>query len=101
MAYEGTATLSVGDGLGGTLAESATDIELGNMGKSSPVDPTAEVALGGLLTAIDATTEDPAYDYDKRIAAAEAAYRRATTPKTVSRPVSASFSVSGAVTAAG
>lgn len=60
--YTGTVRVAVGDGLGGTLAESVTDVELGNMGKSSPVDPTTEVSLGGFLTALDATTEDPTYD---------------------------------------
>lgn len=62
VTYEGIATVALGDDLGGSLAESVTLVELGNMGKSSPIDPTTEVALGGFVTPLDATTEDPTYD---------------------------------------
>lgn len=60
--YEGTATLSLGDGLGGTVDSVATDIELGNMGKASPVDPTPEVVLAGFLAPLGGTV-DPAYSF--------------------------------------
>ena len=52
VAYEGTAT----------VAGTETEIELGNMGKSSPVDPTTEVELPGSLVPLDQVTEDPAYE---------------------------------------
>lgn len=52
VAYEGVATV------GGT----ATEIELGNMGKSSPVDSTTEVDLPGSLVPLEEVTGDPAYD---------------------------------------
>jgi hypothetical protein len=51
VAYEGVATV------GGT----ETEIEVGNMGKSSPIDPTVEVVLPGSLVPIEEVTEDPAF----------------------------------------
>lgn len=148
VAYAGTAVV------GGV----ETSIELGNMGKSAPVDPTTEVALPGTLVPVADVVDDPAYDvslvrtamqtvpiavnrsqkdaaarllkaesraaavllrkqqhaagkgkgaaralaaaeknYDRRIARAQAAFERATTPKTVTRPVGVDYSVSGTV----
>ena len=52
VAYEGTAT----------VAGTVTEIELGNMGKSSPIDPTTEVDLPGSLVPLADATEDPAFD---------------------------------------
>lgn len=53
VVYEGTAVV------GGT----ETLIELGNMGKSAPVDPTTEISLpGSLLLTADAVA-DPAYEF--------------------------------------
>lgn len=135
-----------------------TEIELGNLGKGAPVDPTTEVALPGSLVPAAEVVDDPAYDislvrkslqtvpiavnrtqkdaaarllkaktkaaatllrkqeraagkgkgaakalaaaeksYDRRLARAQAAYLRATTPKTVTRPVGVDYSVSGTV----
>jgi hypothetical protein len=59
--YEGTATLSLDDGLG-NVYDAVTDIELGNMGKSSPVDATAEVPLAGFLAPLGGTV-DPTYSF--------------------------------------
>jgi hypothetical protein len=161
VVYEGTVTLD-GDGLDGTVYTAATQIELGNMGKSSPIDSTTEVALNGFVAPLESLVEDPTYTvsvdrksievvqiavhkaqkdaaarllaaqtkaadrllkkqthaaegrhadkaiaaahraYDKRIAAAKAAYTRATTPKTISRPVTVNVPVvTGSVTAIG
>lgn len=52
VAYEGTAT----------VAGTETEIELGNLGKSAPVDPTTEVELPGSLVPIEEVADDPAYD---------------------------------------
>lgn len=52
VVYEGTAT----------VAGVVTEIELGNMGKSAPVDPTTEVDLGGVLVAAADVVEDPAFE---------------------------------------
>lgn len=52
VTYEGTATI---DG-------TATEFSLGNMGKSSPVDPTTEVALAGSLVPAAEVTTDPAFE---------------------------------------
>lgn len=60
--YEGTATLSLGDGLGGTVSSPVTDIEIGNMGRGSAVDPTTDVPLAGFL-APQGGTVDPAYSF--------------------------------------
>lgn len=148
VAYTGTALI------GGV----ETVIELGNMGKSAPVDPTTEVALPGSLVPSADVVDDPAYEvslarkaletvpiavnrsqrvaaarllkaesraaavllrkqqhaagkgkgaakalaaaernYDRRIARARAAFERATTPKTVTRPVGVDYAVSGTV----
>lgn len=57
----GTASLALVDTLGGTSYAVDTDIELGNMGKSSPIDPTTEVSLGGFLTPLESAVEDPTY----------------------------------------
>ena len=59
--YQGTATLTLDDGAGHTYA-AATDIEVGNMGKGSPVDRTAEVVLTGFL-APQAGPVDPTYSF--------------------------------------
>lgn len=60
--YEGTATLALGDGAGGTLASAVTDLDLGNMGKGR-VDPTTEVPLEGFLVPTDSIVEDPTYTF--------------------------------------
>jgi len=52
VTYEGTATI---DG-------TETEFSLGNMGKSSPVDPTTEVPLAGSLVPAADVTEDPAFE---------------------------------------
>lgn len=57
----GTASLSLADALGGTVATVATGIELGNMGNGSPIDPTTEVGLGGFLTPLPEAVQDPTY----------------------------------------
>lgn len=148
VVYEGTAT----------VAGTVTEIELGNMGKSAPVDPTTEVVLPGALVPAADVVEDPSYAislertslqtvaiavhrgerdaaakkqrreekaaavllrkqqkaaghgkgaakalakaqraYEKKIAHAQAAYDRATAPKTVTRPVGEDYAVSGTV----
>ena len=157
--YEGTATLSLDDGAGHVYT-AATGLEIGNMGKGSAVDPTAQVVLAGFLAPRGGTV-DPTYSfsvnrkafetvpiavnraqhdaaakllkrqtkaaaqlqkkqvkaakakhsakavaaadraYAKRLAAAQAAYDRATTPMSVTRPVSHNFSVGGSVPVAG
>ena len=153
--YEGSVTLGLGDGT--TVAPVTTDVEIGNMGQGSPVDPTAEVVVPGFLAPLDAVTTDPTYtislsrkalevvpiavnrtvhdaadkvlktqvkaaaqlqkkqlkaarskhsakavaaakrSYAKRVAAAQAAHDRATTPKTVTRPVSHRYDVQGSI----
>lgn len=59
--YEGTATLSLGDGSGEEAYSADTDIEIGNMGVGSPVDPTTEVPLAGFVVPLDSVVEDPTY----------------------------------------
>jgi len=59
--YHGEVTLALGDGLGATPYSAQTDIEIGNMGNSSPVDPTTEVALAGFVVPLGAVVEDPTY----------------------------------------
>jgi len=153
--YEGSVTLELGDGT--TVDPTSTDVEIGNMGQGSPVDPTTEVVIPGFVLPLDAVTTDPTFtisldrkalevvpiavnrtvhdaadkllkeqvkaaaqlqkkqlraakskhsakavaaakrSYDKRIAAAQAAHDRATTPKTVTRPVSHQFDVPGSI----
>jgi hypothetical protein len=160
VVHEGTASLALVDTTGETSYGVETAIELGNMGKSSPIDPTTEVDLGGLLTPLENATEDPTYvisidrlalevvqiaahrsqvkaaarqlkaqtkaadrqllkqakaakrkhaakalvaaqrAHDKRIAAAQVRYERATGPKSVTRPVSHNFTVTGSVAVA-
>ena len=134
-----------------------TEIGLGNMGKSSPIDPTTEVALIGFLSPLE-VDEDPTYtvtltrkslqevqvgashaetkaaarllkkqlkaaaqlekkqlkaahakhsekaaaaakaSHDRRVAAAQRAYAKATSPKTILRPVGVAITpVSGSV----
>jgi len=58
--HVGLATLARGDVDAGTAQSVDTEVELGNMGKGSPVDPTTEVSLGGFLTPLD-STDDPTY----------------------------------------
>lgn len=150
VTYEGAAV----------LAGTETLIELGNMGRSAPVDPTAEVMLPGSLVLATDVVEDPAYavtlvrksletvqiavgkaqkdaaarllkqetkaaaallrkqekiagkirgkgaekalaaaqrTFDRKIDAARARYLRATTPKTVTRPVGVDYTVTGSV----
>jgi len=70
--YEGDVTLALGDGLGGTPFSAETPFEIGNMGTSSPVDPTTEVALAGFLAPLDAVGEDPTYDVSLERKALEA-----------------------------
>lgn len=156
--YEGTATLALGDGAGGTVTSAVTDVDLGNMGKGR-VDPTTEVALEGFLAPTDSVVADPTYTlsverkalevvqiaagrsakdaaaellaaqtrlaaqvqskqlkaakakhsvkavaaarrgYAARVAAAQAAYDRATAPTSVVRPVSHLVTVTGVVSA--
>lgn len=155
--HVGTASLALVDTLGGTSYGVDTEIELGNMGKSSPIDPTTEVSLGGFLTPLESVVEDPTYaisldrkslqvvqvaphksqeaaaarllkaqtkaadqllkkqtkaakgknaakvlaaaqrTHDKRIATAQAQYDRAVAPKSVTRPVSENYTVTGSV----
>jgi hypothetical protein len=59
--YQGTATLALADGLGATVASATTDVEIGNMGHGSPVDPTTEVPLAGFLVPLDVVATDPTY----------------------------------------
>jgi hypothetical protein len=59
--HVGTASLALVDTVGGTSYGVDTEIDLGNMGNSSPVDPTTEVSLGGFLTPLENVTEDPTY----------------------------------------
>jgi hypothetical protein len=59
--YEGGITLAVGDGIGGTAYASTTEVEIGTMGLRSPVDPTTEVPLEGVLVPLDEVVEDPTY----------------------------------------
>lgn len=159
--HVGTASLSLVDTPSGTSYGVDTEVELGNMGMSSPIDPTTEVDLGGFLTPLENAVEDPTYvisldrkslqvvqvavarsqeaaaakllksetkaatrlfkkqakaakgkhadkvlaaaqrTYDKRIAVAQAKYVRATTPKSVTRPVSVNHTVTGSVAQAG
>jgi hypothetical protein len=159
--HVGLVTLARADADAVTLSSVATEIGLGNMGKSSPIDPTTEVSLGGFLTPLEDAVVDPTYEislnrksiqtvtiavhraekaaaahkqkrqekaaalllkqqtkaahgkhserllsaaqrtYDKRVARAEAQYARATTPKTISRPVAEHVSMSGTISAAG
>lgn len=63
VAYDGTATLALGDGLGGSVASAVTDVELGNMGRGGHVDPTAEVPLNGFLVPTASVVEDPTYAF--------------------------------------
>lgn len=63
VAYDGTATLALGDGLGGSVASAVTDIELGNMGRGGHVDPTTQVVLNGFLVPTDSVVEDPTYTF--------------------------------------
>lgn len=56
----GTVSLALVDTAGGETYGADTDIELGNMGKSSPVDPTTEVVLAGFLSPL-AAIDDPTY----------------------------------------
>ncbi|HEX2893015.1 MAG TPA: hypothetical protein VHO29_03320 [Marmoricola sp.] len=60
--YEGTATLALGDGAGGTVASAVTDLDLGNMGRGR-VDPTTEVPLEGFLVPTASVVEDPTYTF--------------------------------------
>ena len=57
----GTVSLALVDTAGGTSYGVDTEVDLGNMGKSSPIDPTTEVSLGGFLTPLENVTEDPTY----------------------------------------
>jgi hypothetical protein len=59
--HVGTASLALVDTLSGTSYGVDTEIELGNMGKGSAIDPTAEVSLGGFLTPLENAVEDPTY----------------------------------------
>lgn len=52
VTYDGTAT----------IAGTATEFSLGNMGKSSPIDPTTEVGLAGSLVPGAEVLEDPAFE---------------------------------------
>lgn len=160
--YLGVASLGRLDTVAGTSYGVSTDVAIGNMGLSSPVDPTTEVSLGGFLTPLANAVEDPTYTvslnrksievvqiavsratkdaaakllraqtkaaaklqkkqlkaagkgkhaekavaaaeraYARRVAAAQKAYLRATTPKTVSRPVGRDVVVTGSVVALG
>lgn len=153
----GTASLALVDTLAGTSYGVDTEIELGNMGSSSPIDPTTEVSLGGFLTPLENAVEDPTYaisvdrkslqvvqvgasksleaaaarllkaqtkaadqllkkqtkaakgknaakvlaaaqrTHDKRIAVAQARYDRAVAPRSITRPVSENYTVTGSV----
>jgi hypothetical protein len=59
--YHGTASLALDDSASGTSYGVTTEIELGNMGRRAPVDPTTEVNLGGFLTPVANTTSDPTF----------------------------------------
>jgi hypothetical protein len=59
--YLGVASLTRVDTLAGTSYGVSTGVAIGNMGKSSPVDPTTEVSLGGFLTPLANAVEDPTY----------------------------------------
>jgi hypothetical protein len=59
--HVGLATLARGDVDAGTAQSVETEIGLGNMGKGSPVDPTTEVSLGGILTPVADAVDDPTY----------------------------------------
>ena len=59
--HVGTVSLDRVDSVAGTSSGVETDIELGNMGKRSPIDPTTEVSLGGFLTPLENAVEDPSY----------------------------------------
>ena len=61
VVHEGTASLALVDPVGETSYGVDTAVELGNMGKNSPIDPTTEVDLGGFLTPLENATEDPTY----------------------------------------
>lgn len=159
--YLGTVSLARVDSAAGTSYGVSTDVEIGNMGNGSPVDPTADVSLGGFLTPAANAVEDPTYTvsvnrksievvqiaagraerdaaarllkrqlkaarqlakkqlhaargkhaekkaaaaqkvYARKVAAAQAAYDRAVGPRTVSRPVAHSYTVTGSVTVTG
>lgn len=157
--YTGSVSVTLGDGLGGTAYSAVTEVEIGNMGIGSAVDPTVEVPLAGFLAPVSEVVTDPSYaisldrksieavqiavkrgqahaavkqlkakakaaahakkkqvkaakakhaakavaaakkTYAKRVARAQRAYERATSPKTVNRPVSHRFTAVGSVTA--
>jgi hypothetical protein len=59
--YLGVVSLGRADTLAGTTYGVTADVEIGNMGLGSPVDPTTEVGLGGFLTPLANAVEDPTY----------------------------------------
>jgi hypothetical protein len=57
--YEGIVSLGLDDGT--TVYSADTDVEIGNMGIGSAVDPTTEVALDGFLAPLDSVGTAPTY----------------------------------------
>lgn len=68
--YEGTVSLGLDDGT--TVWSADTDVEIGNMGIGSAVDPTTEVVLDGFLAPLDSVGTDPTYSISLQRKAIEA-----------------------------